>query len=73
MIYVIGYTGLVGSAIHKYFLESNIAVKGVNSKNIENYNGEAISYLINANGSGDKTKAALNPKKDFNTLENLHT
>ena len=65
MIYVIGKTGLVGSAICAYFEKKGIEYTGINRENYKQYIGGNADCLINANGSGLKSQANENPQLDF--------
>ena len=65
MIYVIGKTGLVGSAICSYFDRQEISCQGINRENYQQFVGGEVDCLINANGSGFKSQANANPRLDF--------
>ncbi len=65
MIYVIGKTGLVGSAICTHFDRRKIPHQGINRENYREFVGGEVDYLINANGSGFKSQANTNPRLDF--------
>lgn len=65
MIYVIGSTGLVGSAICDYFEKIGTDYIGINRGNYQKYMGTTADVLVNANGSGFKGRANEDPKTDF--------
>src|SRR3989338_4749105 len=65
MIYVIGKTGLVGSAICAYLEKQGVDHSGINRENYGQYAGDEVDVLINANGSGLKGKGNADPKFDF--------
>ncbi|EKE06081.1 MAG: hypothetical protein ACD_19C00085G0004, partial [uncultured bacterium] len=65
MIFVVGKTGLVGSAICRYFDQIGLDYVGIDRKNYSKWAGKRTDVVINCNGSGLKWKANSDPKSDF--------
>jgi len=76
MIFLIGGSGLIGSAFRRYFIKNSINFKCITRKNKKNFYGKKCDLLIDCNGNGSKRVGIENPFFDFNAsvltvVENL--
>ena len=66
MIFLIGGTGLIGSAFKRYLKKKKISFKNITRKNKEKFYGKKCNLLIDCNGNGSKGVGIRDPFFDFN-------
>lgn len=66
MIFLIGGTGLIGSAFKRYFKKRKIIFKNITRKNKKKFYGKKCNLLIDCNGNGSKGVGIKDPFFDFN-------
>jgi len=76
MIFLVGGSGLIGSAFKRYFIKNSINFKNLTRKNKKEFYGKKCDLLIDCNGNGSKRIGIENPFFDFNAsvltvVENL--
>jgi nucleoside-diphosphate-sugar epimerase len=76
MIFLIGGTGLIGSAFKRYFKSKKIIFKNITRNNKKKFYGKKCNLLIDCNGNGSKGAGIRDPFFDFNAsvltvVENL--
>ena len=70
MIFLIGGTGLVGSAFLRYLKKNKLNFKLITRKNKINFYNKSCDILIDCNGNGSKRLGSLDPFFDFNASVN---
>ena len=76
MIFLIGSSGLIGSAFKRHFSNNSIKFQSITRRNKKKFYGKKCDLLIDCNGNGSKRAGIQNPFFDFNAsvltvVENL--